>query len=82
MFIEFVCFDWFILEDEARVQILIENGANLNVKDDEGRLPIHLASLQGWMKIVEQLIIKGPPINAKTNRLETPLYLAADYGIC
>ena len=56
------------------VELLIEEGANLNTKDEDGVTPLHdaVGSLS-QKEIIELLITNGADINAKTKRGSTPL---------
>jgi hypothetical protein len=61
-------------------KLRIAEGANLNVKDEWERTPLHNAARQGHKEIVELLILQGLDINAKTKGGMTPLHLAAEFG--
>ncbi|KAJ5960108.1 ATPase inhibitor IATP mitochondria [Penicillium vulpinum] len=61
------------------VQCLIESGADLNVRDREGRSLLHLAS-SNEVKTVKLLVEKGAKISAKDEQGETPLHLACWNG--
>ena len=54
--------------------MLIDEGANLNTKDDDGVTPLHdaVGSLS-QKEIIELLITNGADMNAKTKRGSTPL---------
>jgi flagellar biosynthesis GTPase FlhF len=60
----------------------IENGANVNAKDDEyGWTPLHCAcGYNGRESIVSLLLKNGPDVNAKSNYGWTPLHYASIYG--
>ena len=58
-------------------ELLIANGADVNVKDKSGTTLLHNAALKGHKKIVELLIAESADVNAKDNRGRTPLYRAA-----
>uniref|UniRef100_A0A3B4BG11 Uncharacterized protein n=1 Tax=Periophthalmus magnuspinnatus TaxID=409849 RepID=A0A3B4BG11_9GOBI len=51
-----------VLHDAARegfedtVRVLLDHGADLNVTDDRGYLPLHLADMKGHKGVVELLI--------------------------
>lgn len=52
------------------LQFLIDNGANVNEKNEDGITPLHLAA---WPEIVEILVKNGADLEAKSNAGETPL---------
>jgi len=56
------------------VELLIDNGANVNTVDNKGNTVLHLASTNG--QIVQLLIDKGADVNAKNNNGETALLRA------
>jgi ankyrin repeat protein len=57
-------------------KLLIDKGADVNIKDPRGRGPIHLAVEKGQKDIVEALIEKGADINAMDGRADNALTLA------
>ncbi|RDD34548.1 ankyrin repeat domain-containing protein [Wolbachia endosymbiont of Cylisticus convexus] len=61
------------------VELLIEKDANVNIRDNEGKAPLHYAVIipgqNTW--IVERLLNKGAEINIQDNEGKTPLHLAA-----
>ena len=59
------------------VQVLIQNGADVNAKDNIHQwTPIYLAALNGYKNIVEQHVRNGCDINAKDRDGDTPLIYA------
>ena len=60
------------------VEILIENGANVNAKQMDGFTPLHAAALQGQTKIARLLIEAGADITAKTDNGQSPLSMASE----
>ena len=62
------------------VETLIANSANINLKDSDGRTPLHFAARKGFKKIAALLITKGANVNEKDNRTTTPLHEAASWG--
>ncbi len=65
-------------KDKDTVKDLLEKGANINVKDDQGKTPLHIivSTSKNKKEIVELLLEKGAKINAKDNEGKTPLDLA------
>jgi ankyrin repeat protein len=57
--------------DLAGVQALLDAGADVNAKDEDGLTPLHRAALAGHKEIVELLITKGAEVNAKDNSGKT-----------
>ena len=41
------------------VKLLIENGADVNAKNEDGETALHLANRKGYLDIVKYLIAKG-----------------------
>ena len=60
------------------VQYLVENGANINAKDDDkGRTALMFASRDGHLEVVKYLVESGANINAKTDEGWTALMSAS-----
>jgi|GEM_PF-2676506 len=63
---------------QAIVEKLIENGANVNLPDEEfNGAPLHYAALAGHANIVRLLVENGADINHKDNCKQTALERAA-----
>jgi ankyrin repeat protein len=52
--------------------LLIEKGANISARDDEGKTPLHFAYQHGVKKMVDFLLEKGAKRDAKTKHGITP----------
>lgn len=66
--------------DTARVQSLIEAGANVDAADSNGFTPLILASVRGYDAIVELLIRAGASVDTADNGDATPLLVASSKG--
>ncbi|XP_052173431.1 acyl-CoA-binding domain-containing protein 1 isoform X2 [Diospyros lotus] len=55
----------------------IESGVSVNLKDSEGRTPLHWAVDRGHLDITELLVSKNADVNAKDNEGQGPLHYAA-----
>ena len=58
-------------------ELLVENGADVSVKNEKGSTPLHKAASGGHKEIVELLIAKGADVNAKLKNGLNPLQCAA-----
>ena len=61
--------------------MLLENGADVNTKDNNGDTPLHCAVSSGKKNMVELLIAKGADVNARNKKGLTPLRAALDKGV-
>jgi len=73
-------FDAIRRRDYEAVLEFLKRGIPLNMKDHEGRTPLHMAAWYGQMTIAEFLISQGADINNKDKEGKTPLHMAAWYG--
>ncbi|WP_246846809.1 ankyrin repeat domain-containing protein [Leptospira barantonii] len=57
----------------------IENGADVNAKNDDGQTPLHLVTYfaEDKKEIMKLLLKHGAKINSKNNQGQTPLHIAA-----
>lgn len=62
------------------VKLLVENGADVNKKSDNGLTALMHASIGGYLEIVELLIKNGADINAKDILGETALMASSKKG--
>lgn len=56
------------------VQVLIGQGADLNLSDNDGWMPIHYAAHAGFLDVVKLLVDSGSPSTAETNVGHVPLW--------
>jgi ankyrin repeat protein len=63
--------------DREAVEILLNSGADPNVKDLAGGTPLHWAVASGFPDLVELLLERGADPNARDNAGNTPLHIAA-----
>ena len=63
-------------DEFQRLKILIDANANIDVQDQDGASPLHLASYMGHSKIVELLIKSGAKIDGEDDEGATPLHNA------
>lgn len=63
--------------DEGNLRKCMESGISANVKDSEGRTPLHWAVDRGHLEITKLLLSKNADVNAKDNEGQTPLHYAA-----
>ena len=61
----------------AKVQRLIDDGANVNAKDKDGDTPMHAATASGQDYTIAALVKAGADVNAKNYDGITPLHVAA-----
>ncbi|KAL0317976.1 UNVERIFIED_CONTAM: Acyl-CoA-binding domain-containing protein 2 [Sesamum angustifolium] len=63
--------------DEEKLLKCIESGVPLDLKDSEGRTPLHWAVDRGHMNITALLLNKNADVNAKDDEGQTALHYAA-----
>jgi YD repeat-containing protein len=66
--------------DLNAVKTAIEQGADVNAKDSDGRAATVLASREGHAEVVRLLLSKGVPVDTKDNEGWTALMWAAELG--
>jgi ankyrin repeat protein len=64
-------------------KLLLEAGADVNARDEQGNTPLQRAVDEGWrggLEVAELLVSKGADVSAKNRRGETPLSMAKAKG--
>ena len=59
---------------------LIDEGADILAKDDDGNTPLHLATSSGQTETVIALIDRGANVNTRDKDGNTPLHIATSSG--
>ena len=65
--------------DAGVVKILLEYGADMDVKDEDGNTFLHRAAEKGHTKVVKVLLEYGADVNAENLFGETPKDVAESY---
>ena len=63
------------------IELLLNSGVNVNVKDKFGGTPLHYACDKNDLEVVKKIVESGANINSKNNEWETPLYVASVSGL-
>jgi ankyrin repeat protein len=71
------CASGFIGSGKA-AQLLLERGANFGVQNEDGQMPLHLASMHNHPNIVALLLKLGAPVDLKDSNDMTPLLCALE----
>jgi len=70
----------YAVHEASRVDILrllVQHGADLNVSDDEGKTPLHIACRHNNIQILHQLVSEGANCSAVDNRGRSAVHHAA-----
>jgi ankyrin repeat protein len=65
---------------ESVWKLLLDNGADANIKDRYGRTPLHLIARAGDPGLAKLLISRGASVNARDNQGRTPAKIATQSG--
>jgi ankyrin repeat protein len=72
---------WAAYEGKAEsVRVLIEKGADVNMKDGLYHTALHIAAMKGHAEVVKVLVEKGVLVNATDIRHRTALHYASEGG--
>ena len=69
-------------DNYENVKLLLDNGADVNAKDNEGKTPLYWAVEMGKYEIVKLLLEHGADVDIKDNDGHTPLHFAIDNYKC
>ena len=73
-------FDYIKENNISEVKLLLDHGADVNVKDEDGETPLFCASNNGHKEIVKLLLEHGADVNAKNNYGNSPLHCVSEKG--
>jgi len=62
--------------NKKMVKWLLDNNADVNIRDVDGNTPLMMAVLRDQIELVKQLLSQGADLSASNNRNETALMLA------
>ena len=58
------------------VRFLVENGADVNARDEDDQTALHEAAHKGHIDVVRFLVENGADVNARNKYDQTPLHRA------
>eukprot|EP00063_Salmo_salar_P066867 XP_014041702.1 PREDICTED: 60 kDa lysophospholipase-like isoform X2 [Salmo salar] len=67
--------------DVEALDAIKEMGSNLSLGDYDGRTPLHIASCEGHLKVVQYLLSQGATVYAKDRYGDTPLRNAVRFRV-
>lgn len=68
------------ISDEKIISLLLENGVDVNAKQQNGITPLHTVAYHGQTDLVQLLLIHGADVQAKMDTGQTPLSMATEKG--
>lgn len=63
-------------ENLLTLEILLENGADVDITNGKGWTPLHIASYYGHLEVAQMLLDYGADPKAETNKGNSPLWIA------
>jgi ankyrin repeat protein len=81
-FFAYLALHWASTRAQKKViNLLLQKGADINLKDNGGVTPLHLATIYGLEGTIAQLVKKGADVFVHTLMYKnTPLHVAAESG--
>ncbi len=73
-------FDAIAKGDLKKIESLLKQGVNPNIRDKDGKTPLHNAAYLGHVAVAKLLLEHGADIHARDNANWTPLHWAAYKG--
>jgi len=67
--------------DKAVVELLLQYGADVNAKNDNGRYALHYAARGGHHEVAELLMVRDSLVDVADENGQTPLHVAVERGI-
>ncbi|CAG9817853.1 unnamed protein product [Phaedon cochleariae] len=67
-------------DDLCCLQILVDNGGDVNIQDNEGKTPLHVAAGEGHSDCLRILVDSGGDVNIQDIYGKTPFHRAAEEG--
>uniref|UniRef100_A0A8C2Z2G7 Ankyrin repeat domain 28 n=1 Tax=Cyclopterus lumpus TaxID=8103 RepID=A0A8C2Z2G7_CYCLU len=62
------------------LELLVCNGADVNIKSKDGKTPLHMTAIHGRFSRSQAIIENGAEIDCEDKNGNTPLHIAARYG--
>lgn len=63
-----------------KIEELLKDGTDINIKDKNGVTPLFTAAMNGRLNVVEFLIKNEAAVNEKNNAQQAPIYTATFEG--
>ncbi len=67
------------LSDMIGIKACIRNAGGVNIQDDSGNTPLHLACYYDCLEVVQVLLRNGADVNIQDEDGDTPLHLISSY---